>query len=56
MADQETLQPAQQVVQMAQSVTIQPTPEFRPDAKVGASLATSTSIDGITGKQILKCS
>jgi hypothetical protein len=54
MADEETLQPAQSVtIQMAQSVTIQPTPEFRPDAKVGASLAT---IDGITGKQILKCS
>lgn len=43
MADEETPQPAQQavqVVQMAQSVTIQPMPEFRPDAKVGASLAT----------------
>ena len=33
-------QQAVQVVQMAQSVTIQPMPEFRPDAKVGASLAT----------------
>ena len=45
MADEETPEPAQQavqVVQMAQSVTIQPMPEFRPDAKVG--------------KQILKCS
>ena len=46
MSDEETTpaQPAQQqavqVVQMAQSVTIQPMPEFRPDAKVGASLAT----------------
>jgi hypothetical protein len=43
MADEETPQPAQQavqVVQMAQSVTIQPMPEFRPDAIVGASLAT----------------
>ncbi|CAB4016472.1 Retrovirus-related Pol poly from transposon, partial [Paramuricea clavata] len=43
MADEETPQPAQQavqVVQMAQSVTIQPMPEFRPDAKVRASLAT----------------
>ena len=45
MSDEETTpaQPAQQavqVVQMAQSATIQPMPEFRPDAKVGASLAT----------------
>ena len=47
MSDEETShrqsaqqQQTAQVVQMAQSVTIQPMPEFRPDAKVGASLAT----------------
>ena len=47
MSDRETSQvqlaPQQQpvqVVQMAQSVTIQSMPDFCPDAKVGASLAT----------------
>ena len=52
MADEEKNQAQQPApVQIMQSVTITPMPEFSPDAKLG----TSKRLDGTTGRPTLKC-